>query len=77
MNRIDGPCVVVTLDVGEAGFVDFLIDSGATTALISPKMREMLGDSATDGAAIRGLGAMAGWCVLYCVVTRELERRAS
>ena len=27
--------VVVTLDVGEAGFVDFLIDSGATTALIS------------------------------------------
>ena len=53
--------VVVTLDVGEAGFVDFLIDSGATTALISPKMREMLGDSATDGAAIRGLGAMVGW----------------
>ena len=50
--------VVVSLDVGEAGFVDFLIDSGATTALISPKMREMLGDSATDGAAIRGLGAM-------------------
>ena len=49
--------VVLTLDT-DAGFVDFLIDSGATTALISPKMREMLGDSATDGAAIRGLGAM-------------------
>ena len=31
---------------------------GATTALISPKMREMLGEAATDGAAVRGLGAM-------------------
>jgi hypothetical protein len=31
------------LDVGEAGFVDFLIDSGATSALISPQLREMLG----------------------------------
>ena len=50
--------VVVTLDVGSAGFVDFLIDSGATAALISPALREMLGDSATDGAAIRGLGSM-------------------
>ena len=49
--------VVVTLDVGEAGFVDFLIDSGATTALISPQLREMLGASAIDGAPIRGLGA--------------------
>ena len=29
--------VVVTLDVGSAGFVDFLIDSGATAALISPR----------------------------------------
>jgi hypothetical protein len=95
--------VVVTLDVGEAGFVDFLLDSGATAverctlcillthlllvwlagicvgqwegwmmyvsanekavslnlhryaaALISPQLREMLGKSATDGAAIRG-----------------------
>ena len=33
--------VVVTLDVGSAGFVDFLIDSGATAALISPALREM------------------------------------
>jgi|TARA_B110000305_G_C19325320_1_gene581065 hypothetical protein len=31
--------VVVTLDVGEAGFVDFLIDSGATSALITPQLR--------------------------------------
>ena len=33
------------------------IDSGATTALISPQLREMLGASAADGAPIRGLGA--------------------
>jgi predicted aspartyl protease len=51
--------VVVTLDLpGDAGFVDFLVDSGATTAIVSPRLREMLGASATDGAAIRGLGAM-------------------
>jgi len=51
--------VVVTLDLpAPAGFVDFLVDSGATTAIVSPRLREMLGASATDGAAIRGLGAM-------------------
>ena len=52
--------VLVTLDCGDdAGFVDFLIDTGATTALISPKLRETLGDKlCTDGAAIRGLGSM-------------------
>ena len=51
--------VLVTLDLpGDAGFVDFLIDTGATAALISPELREMLGAHATDGAAIRGLGSM-------------------
>lgn len=51
--------VLVTLDLpGDAGFVDFLIDTGATAALISPTLREMLGSHATDGAAIRGLGSM-------------------
>ena len=51
--------VLVTLDLpGDAGFVDFLIDTGATAALISPALRELLGAHATDGAAIRGLGSM-------------------
>ena len=45
--------VVVTLDVGSAGFVDFLIDSGATAAPISRASRDAR-PSATDGAAIRG-----------------------
>jgi predicted aspartyl protease len=38
--------------------VDFLIDSGATAALVSPKLREMIGDECREGAAIRGLGSM-------------------
>jgi len=51
--------VLVTLDLpGDAGFVDFLIDTGATAALISPALRDLLGAHATDGAAIRGLGSM-------------------
>ena len=51
--------VLVTLDLpGDAGFVDFLVDTGATAALISPTLREMLGAHAVDGAAIRGLGSM-------------------
>lgn len=52
--------VLVTLDCGDdSGFVDFLIDTGATTALISPKLRETLGSNrCADGAAIRGLGSM-------------------
>ena len=34
---------VVTLDVGgEIGLCDFVIDTGATTALITPKVLEML-----------------------------------
>ena len=51
--------VLITLDVGaNGGLVDFLIDSGATAALVSPKLREMIGDECREGAAIRGLGSM-------------------
>ena len=51
--------VLITLDVGATGgVVDFLIDSGATAALVSPKLREMIGDECREGAAIRGLGSM-------------------
>ena len=50
--------VLVTLDFEDAGFVDFLIDTGATVALVSPSLRDALGSSATEGAAVRGLGAM-------------------
>ena len=50
---------LITLDVGaNGGLVDFLIDSGATGALVSPKLREMIGDECREGAAIRGLGSM-------------------
>ena len=54
--------VVVTLDVGEAGFVDFLIDSGATTALISPQLREMLGASAPTARPSEGWARGARRC---------------
>ena len=48
---------LVTLDVGgEIGLCDFVIDTGATTALITPKALEMLDkENVTEGAAVRGL----------------------
>ena len=48
---------VVTLDVGgEIGLCDFVIDTGATTALITPKVLEMLdAGRVREGAAVRGL----------------------
>jgi len=49
---------VKTEDEDEERFVDFLIDSGATLALVSPELRKMMGKFAEDGAALRGLGAM-------------------
>ena len=48
---------VVTLDVGgEIGLCDFVIDTGATSALITPKALEMLDqERVREGAAVRGL----------------------
>jgi len=48
---------VVTLDVGgEIGLCDFVIDTGATAALITPKALEMLdAGRVREGAAVRGL----------------------
>jgi len=48
---------VVTLDVGgDIGLCDFVIDTGATTALVTPKVVSMLDKGqVTEGAAVRGL----------------------
>ena len=48
---------LVTLDVGgDIGLCDFVIDTGATTALITPKALDMLDkDQVKEGAAVRGL----------------------
>lgn len=48
---------MVTLDVGgDIGLCDFVIDTGATTALITPKALSMLDkENVVEGAAVRGL----------------------
>ena len=57
-----GYCLVTlnvkTEDEDGERFCDFLIDSGATVALVSPELRKMMGKFAEDGAALKGLGAM-------------------
>ena len=61
-NPRAGYCLVTlnvkTEDEDGERFCDFLIDSGATVALVSPELRKMMGKFAEDGAALKGLGAM-------------------
>ena len=61
-NPRAGYCVVTlsinTEDDNGEQFCDFLIDTGATVALVSPELRKMMGKFAEDGAALKGLGAM-------------------
>ena len=55
-NPRAGYCLVTlnvkTEDEDGERFCDFLIDSGATVALVSPELRKMMGKFAEDGAAL-------------------------
>lgn len=46
---------VVPIDVGDIGFVNFLLDSGSSGALITSELRETLGLTPLDGQAVRGV----------------------
>ncbi|KAI8476171.1 MAG: hypothetical protein J3K34DRAFT_514145 [Monoraphidium minutum] len=47
--------LTVPVDVGDIGFVDFLLEAGAYQCLISAELRARLGMGPGDGAAVRAL----------------------
>ncbi|KAG2498190.1 hypothetical protein HYH03_003944 [Edaphochlamys debaryana] len=47
--------LVVPVDVGDVGFVNFLLDSGSSGALITAELREQLGLSPSDGQVVKGV----------------------
>ena len=47
--------LTVPLDVGDLGFVDFLLEAGSYECLISPELRGRLGLGPADGSAVRAL----------------------
>lgn len=46
---------VVPIDVDTVGFVNFVLDSGTSGALIFPELREALGHSPVDGDVVKGV----------------------
>ncbi|GFR52480.1 hypothetical protein Agub_g15050 [Astrephomene gubernaculifera] len=47
--------LVAPIDVEDVGFVNFLLDSGSSGALITGEMRERLGLSPSDGQVVKGV----------------------
>jgi hypothetical protein len=47
--------LTVPVDVGDIGFVDFLLEAGSYNCTISPDLRQRLGIGPSDGSAVRAL----------------------
>ncbi|PNW71912.1 hypothetical protein CHLRE_16g668050v5 [Chlamydomonas reinhardtii] len=47
--------LVAPIDVEDVGFVNFLLDSGSSGALITGELRDVLGLSPTDGQVVKGV----------------------
>lgn len=47
--------LTVPVDVGDIGFVDFLLEAGSYQCLISPELRQRLGMGPADGKAVRAV----------------------
>ncbi|KAG2435840.1 hypothetical protein HXX76_007035 [Chlamydomonas incerta] len=47
--------LVAPIDVEDVGFVNFLLDSGSSGALITGELRDVLGHSPTDGQVVKGV----------------------
>lgn len=47
--------LTVPIDVGDVGFVDFLLEAGSYQCLISGELRQRLGIGPGDGAAVRAI----------------------